>query len=98
MKNPYEILKVSQNATKQEIAKALILAQRDNMKSKQYSPQELMLAQKQLLDPAKRLAADFIFPAKYKAKRATKIDTAITLQNIDLSTIDENAFDSLLNI
>ena len=67
MKNPYEVLKLNQNATKQEIAKALIFAQKDNMKSKQFTPQELMLAQKQLLAPAKRLAADFMFPAKFKA-------------------------------
>ena len=45
MKNPYEVLKLNQNATKQEIAKALIFAQKENMKSKQFTPQELMLAQ-----------------------------------------------------
>lgn len=97
MKNPYEILKVSQNATKQEIAKALIFAQKDNMKSKQYTPQELMLAQKQLLAPSKRLAADFMFPAKYKTKRPIKLEANIVLENIDLTTINKNTFDSLNN-
>jgi hypothetical protein len=98
MKNPYEVLKLNQNATKQEIAKALIFAQRDNMKSKQFTPQELMLAQKQLLAPAKRLAADFMFPAKYKTKRPIKLEANIKIQNIDLTSINENAFDSLNNI
>lgn len=97
MKNPYEVLKLNQNATKQEIAKALIFAQKDNMKSKQFTPQELMLAQKQLLAPAKRLAADFMFPAKYKTKRPVKLETNIKLQNIDLASINEDAFDSLNN-
>ncbi len=98
MKNPYEILKLSQNATKQEIAKALIFAQKDNMKNKQFSPQELMLAQRQLLAPSKRLAADFMFPAKYKTKRPMKLEVNIKLQNIDLTSINEHAFDSLNNI
>lgn len=97
MKNPYEVLKLNQNATKQEIAKALIFAQKDNMKSKQFTPQELMLAQKQLLAPAKRLAADFMFPAKYKTKRPVKLEVNIKLQNIDLTSINEDAFDSLNN-
>jgi hypothetical protein len=97
MKNPYEVLKLNQNATKQEIAKALIFAQKENMKSKQFTPQELMLAQKQLLAPAKRLAADFMFPAKYKTKRPVKLEVNIKLQNIDLASINEDAFDSLNN-
>lgn len=97
MKNPYEVLKLNQNATKQEIAKALIFAQKDNMKSKQFTPQELMLAQKQLLAPAKRLAADFMFPAKYKTKRPAKLEANTKLQNIDLASINEDAFDSLNN-
>lgn len=97
MKNPYEVLKLNQNATKQEIAKALIFAQKDNMKSKQFTPQELMLAQKQLLAPAKRLAADFMFPAKYKTKRPVKLEANIKLHNIDLASISEDTFDSLNN-
>lgn len=95
MKNPYELLNVSQNASKQEIAKALQSAIRENMKTKKYTPQELMLAQKQLLDPAKRLAADFVYPAKFQVKRAAKIETNISLQNIDIKSIDENAYNNI---
>jgi hypothetical protein len=104
MKNPYEILfglanngewQNMQNATKQEIAKALMLATRTNMKLKKYSPQEVMAAQRQLLDPSKRLAADFMFPSKYKTKRPVKLKPTNTIQKVDLTTINENAFDNL---
>ncbi len=94
MKNPYEILNISQNATKQEIVVGTRTAQMANMKTKQYTPQELMQAHKQLLDPSKRLAADFLFPAKYKTKRPAMLTADVSLQNIDFETIDETAFDS----
>lgn len=97
MKNPYEILKVYQNATKQEIAKALIIAQKENMKTKEFTLQELMLAQKQLLDPSKRLAADFMFPTKYKTKRPAKLEPNVKLEKVDIGSINENAIDSLNN-
>lgn len=91
MSNPYEILKVNQDADKNEIMKAQMLA----MKERKYSLQEIAIAAKQLLDPAKRLAADFMFPIKIKAKRIQKITVEIPVEKIDLSDIDENAFDSL---
>lgn len=91
MNNPYVILKVSQDATKEEIIKAQMLA----MKEKKYSLQEIAVAVRQLLDPAKRLAADFMFPAKVKAKRIQKIQIVIPADNIDLNDLDENAFDSI---
>lgn len=95
MKNPYTILKISQNATKQEIAKALIAAQRENIKTKAYSPQELLLAQKQLLDPAKRLVADFIFPTKYKTQRAKLIHLSNNQDAVNLADLKADALDSL---
>ena len=64
MTNPYTILGVSQDAEKAEIMKAQMFA----MKKKEFPLQEIAVAAKQLLDPAKRLAADFMFPAKIKAK------------------------------
>ena len=91
MSNPYEILNVSQDADKGEIIKAQMLA----MKDKKYPLQEIAIAAKQLLDPAKRLAADFMFPSKIKAKRIQKIAVEIPVEKIDLSDIDDNAFDSL---
>ncbi|MBK7573397.1 MAG: molecular chaperone DnaJ [Bacteroidetes bacterium] len=91
MSNPYEILKVTQDADKKEIMKAQMLA----MKERRYSLQEIQIAVRQLLDPAKRLAADFMFPSKIKAKRPQKLSVDVPVDTIDLNDIDENTFDSL---
>lgn len=91
MSNPYQTLNVNQDAARSEIMKAQMLA----MKEKKYSLQEIQIAVRQLLDPAKRLAADFMFPSKIKAKRPQKISIDIPLEKIDLNDIDENFFDSL---
>lgn len=91
MKNPYTILGVSQEANKSEIMKAQMFA----MKKKEFPLQEIAIAAKQLLDPAKRLAADFMFPAKIKAKRIQPIQSTLTYKEINTSVLNENAFDSL---
>lgn len=91
MSNPYQILNVQQDADKKDIMKAQMLA----MKEKKFSLPEIATAARQLLDPAKRLAADFMFPSKIKAKRPQKISVDIQLEKIDMNDIDENAFDSL---
>lgn len=91
MKNPYTILGVSQDAEKGEIMKARNFA----MMKKEYSLQEIHIATKQLLDPAKRLAADFMFPAKIKARRIQLIQSKLTYREINVNVLNENAFDSL---
>ena len=91
MKNPYTILGVSQDVERAEIMKAQMLA----MKDKKYSLQEIQIAAKQLLDPAKRLASDFMFPAKIKTRRIQVIQTKLTYQDIILNNLRENAFDSI---
>lgn len=91
MKNPYTILGVNQDADKAEIMKAQMFA----MKKKEFPLQEIAVAAKQLLDPAKRLAADFMFPAKIKAKRIQPIQSTLTYKEINTDTLNENAFDSL---
>lgn len=91
MTNPYTILGVSQDADKSEIMKAQMLA----MKKKEFPLQEIAIAAKQLLDPAKRLAADFMFPAKIKVKRIQPIQNTLTHQVIDVNALNENAFNSL---
>ena len=91
MKNPYTILGVNQDADKAEIMKAKMFA----MKKKEFPLQEIAVAEKQLLDPAKRLAADFMFPAKIKAKRIQNIQSTLTYKEINTDTLNENAFDSL---
>ena len=91
MTNPYTILGVSQDAEKAEIMKAQMFA----MKKKEFPLQEIAVAAKQLLDHAKRLAADFMFPAKIKAKRIQPIQSTLTYKEINTDTLNENAFDSL---
>jgi len=91
MENPYHILNVNQNATKKDILKAQIEA----MRIKKYSLQEIGLATRQLLDPAKRLAADFMLPARMKAKRPQKIMVEIQQPAFDIKDINENAFNSI---
>ena len=91
MKNPYIILGVSQDAEKVKIMKAQIL----EMKDKKYSLQEIAIAAKQLLDPAKRLAADFMFPAKIKARRIQIIQSNLDYQEINVNALKDNAFDSI---
>ena len=91
MKNPYTILGVNHNADKAEIMKAQMLA----MKKKEFPLQEIAIAAKQLLDPAKRLAADFMFPAKIRVKRIQPIQSTLTHQEINVNDLNENAFNSL---
>ena len=91
MNNPYTILGVNQDAEKAEIMKAQMLA----MKDKKYSLQEIQIAAKQLLDPSKRLAADFMFPAKIKAKRIQVIQSNLSYQEININALNEDAFDSI---
>ncbi len=97
MKNPYEVLSISQDATKEEIQKAFVRAQMENIKTRKYEGRELMEARNQLMIPAKRLVADFLFPAKIKSKRPKPIDISeFEIQgNIDANTLNENALDSL---
>ena len=93
MKNPYLILGVKQDATKSEIMKAQMLA----MKNKTYSLQEIQVATKQLLNPAKRLAADFMLSSKIKARRIVPIQSDLTYKTFhsEALSFNENAFDSL---
>ena len=97
MKNPYHILKVSQDATKKQIVKAFALLQKENVKTKKYTAQEIMIAQKQLLNPSKRLAADFMYPSKFKRKRPKKITINEFKENerTNINSINKNALDSL---
>ncbi|KAF0128472.1 MAG: heat shock protein DnaJ-like protein [Bacteroidetes bacterium] len=93
MKNPYTILGLekNQNADRKEIMAAQMKAMKDRL----YMLPEIATAARQLLDPAKRLAADFMFPSRIKSKRPQKIVVDIEIKKISLSEIDENAFDSL---
>lgn len=91
MENPYEILQIKQDADKASIMKAQFQA----MREKKYSLQDIHIAVRRLLDPTKRLATDYMFPVKIKSKRIQVIAIDTDAKEIDLSTIDKNAFDSL---
>jgi len=91
MTNPYTILGVNQDADKAEIMKAQMIA----MRKKEFPLQEIAVAAKQLLDPAKRLAADFMFPAKIRTKRIQLIQSTLMNKEINTDALNENAFDSL---
>ena len=91
MTNPYTILGISQDSNKAEIMKAQMFA----MKKKEFPLQVIAVAAKQLLDPAKRLAADFMFPAKIKVKRIQPIQNDLKYEDINTDALNENAFNSL---
>ena len=91
MTNPYTILGVSQDSNKAEIMKSQMFA----MKKKEFPLQVIAVAVKQLLDPAKRLAADFMFPAKIKVKRIQPIQCNLQHKEINIDSLNENAFNSL---
>ncbi|MDR0630564.1 MAG: hypothetical protein LBF70_00825 [Holosporales bacterium] len=91
MNNPYHILGISQDAGKKEIMDAQMIA----MKEKKYPLPEIHSAARQLLNPASRLAADFMYPARIKAKRPQKITIDIAIPNINIDEISDNSFDSL---
>lgn len=91
MINPYTILNIRQDADRNEIKKAQMIA----MKAKKFGLNEISMASRQLLEPAKRLAADFMFPAKLKAKRPKKIFISIEMNEISLENVDVDVFDSL---
>ncbi len=97
MKNPYEVLSVTQNATKEEIQKAFVKAQIENIKTKKYDGKELMEARNQLMIPSKRLVADFLFPSKLKSKRPKPIDiNDLEVEGqVDVNSLNEDALDSL---
>lgn len=96
MNNPYQVLELNQDATKEEIHKAFIKAQMENVKSKKYSGKEIMEAQKQLMNPEKRLVADFLFPSKLKSKRLKLIEDNLLIPiEFAESKLDAERFDSL---
>jgi hypothetical protein len=70
-------------------------AQMIAMKEKAYSLQEIQVAARQLLDPAKRLAADFMFPTKIKSKRPQVVQVDVKVDTVDLNSFKENDLNSL---
>ena len=93
MDNPYIILGINQNATKKEIKKAIMNLLMENRKTKKYSGEFIVNCERILLDPTKRLAADYLFPTKLKSYRPKKIEK-LKVEEKNFK-INENIFSSL---
>ncbi|MBD5311582.1 MAG: hypothetical protein HDS13_05435 [Bacteroides sp.] len=91
MNNPYSILGVSQDATNQEIIRAVATA----MKSRNYSTREIAEARAILSKPSSRLAADFTFPIFHKRKNITMIEPVIRATGITVNNLNPDKYDSL---
>ena len=91
MKNPYQILEVSQDANNSQILKAQMFA----MRKRQYSNNDIAQARAQLSKPATRLAADFTFPVFEPFEDMRPLQAALQLKIIDINSIDPNAYNSL---
>jgi hypothetical protein len=91
MKNPYHILGLKQNAERKEIIKAKRMA----MRKREYPLKEIIEAEIALLNPARRLAADFMHPSRIRSVRLKPITIELKHRNNDTNSLNENAFDSL---
>ena len=89
MKNPYTILGVSQDATNQEIMRAVAVAMRNRI----YSTREIAEARAILSKPASRLAADFTFPIF--PKNITPIEPTLKSTGLTVDKLNIDKYDSL---
>lgn len=89
MKNPYQVLGISQDATNQEI----IRSQATAMKSRKYSAREIAEARVTLSKPATRLAADVTFPifpdlGEIKPLKATTKPSSLNVEQLNADKYD----------
>lgn len=91
MKNPYTILEVSQDATNQEIIRAVAVAMRNRI----YSTREIAEARVTLSKPASRLAADFAFPIFPKQKKIAQIEPTLKASGLTIDKLNPDKYDSL---
>lgn len=91
MKNPYTILGVSQDATNQEIVRAVAAAMRNHV----YSTREIAEARAILSKPASRLAADFTFPIFPKRKKIAQIEPELKSTGLTIDELNVDKYDSL---
>lgn len=90
MNNPYIILGIPQNASKVDIVKAQVKALRD----KKYSAREIAAAQKELHNPARRLAVDFTYPIFDRIDSFTPISTTTKSKKINLNMLNVDKYQS----
>lgn len=88
--NPYEILGISQSASKAEITKAVAIA----MKRKQYPVDVIAKAQKSLMKSEERIIADYLLPVLPTVTRFKSSDLSV-LQEPEQTLILLSEFDGL---
>lgn len=91
MRNPYEILEVSQDANNPQILKAMTTAMRKGV----YSKTDIAQARAQLSKPATRLAADFTFPIFESYDNLEPLVPTLDPDIIDINSINADAYNSL---
>lgn len=95
MKNPYEVLGINQDASDFEINQGFNRAVVQNAKLRQHTQPELMAARQQLLSPPRRLVADFMYPARPRAKRPKALAWPGLGDESTFPSFSLNAHDSL---
>lgn len=91
MKNPYEILEVSQDVTTPQIMKAMATA----LRKRKHSNTDVAQASAQLRNPATRLAADFTFPIFESYDNMEPLVAALQPEIIDINSINADEYNSL---
>ena len=81
MYNPFKILNISPQSNKKEVIEAAALA----MRKKEYSGQEIAVAQKELLDPLKSETLNFVYDLNFE----------VLEENISIDRPEEKAGDFL---
>ena len=91
MNNPYTVLNLAQGASNKEILQAVAHA----MRLRKYSTREIAEAQRILMKPASRLAADFTFPIFPKKNNIATIQPTVTASGLTVDQLDPDKYDSL---
>lgn len=90
MKNPYIILGINQNASKVEIVKAQVKA----LRLKKYDAKDIASAQKELHNPARRLAVDFTYPILEGIDGFEPITSSTKSKEIDINLLNADKYNS----
>ena len=91
MNNPYTVLNIAQGASNKEILQAVAHA----MRLRKYSTREIAEAQRVLMKPASRLAADFTFPVLPKIYNIAVIQPTVKNTGLTVDQLDPDKYSSL---
>lgn len=91
MKNPYQILNISQDASSADLVRAQALA----MRNREYSPREIAEARAVLSKPATRLAADFTLPILPEINEIQELIPIAQPTDLVVDKLDEDKYNSL---